>query len=403
MFVHVGYHLTFSQAKFSIFRMLLKRGFYFRLDPTKGQRQLCIQFAGAGRFLYNRGLEKRKTAYEKENKTIAYYEQNDELVLLKKEEKTAWLKDIHSQVLQQALKNLDFAFQNFFQNLKTGRKPGFPRFKCKGIHDSFRYPQGVKIERESVYLPKIGWVKFRKSREIEGKIKQTTVRQEAGHWYVSFSTEREVPDPPIVPVAEENAIGIDVGLKHFAAIASGRDNRVTYIPNPRFFTRFLPRLRVLSRRLSKKTRGSRNRLKAKKQLAKLHARIRHCREDFAHQLSTMIIKSHDIICVEELNIANLLENNTRRMSRSIADASWRSFLRCLEYKALEKGKHFVKTGQYFPSTQTCSSCGSRQKMQLQDREYRCHNCSMIMERDLNSAILEKAAGMSVLKACGAAP
>jgi putative transposase len=383
--------------------MLLKKGFRFRLDPTDDQRSLFSQFAGASRFLYNRGLEQRKTTYEKDGRNIGYFEQNNELVSLKREEKTVWLKDIHSQVLQQALKNLDNAFQNFFQNVKRGKKPGFPRFKCKGLRDSFRYPQGVKIDEENVYLPKIGWVKFRKSREIEGEIKQTTVVREAGHWYVSFSTERDIPDPVPAPIAEEKAVGIDVGLKRFATMASGSNHRPTYIRNPRFFTQFLPRLRVLSRRLSKKVLKSQNWLKAKQQLAKLHARIRHCREDFAHQLSTMIIKSHDIICVEGLDIANLLEKGSKSRSRAIADASWRLFLRCLAYKAKERGKYFVETGKFFPSTQTCSSCGARQKMELGDRVYRCPSCFNVMERDLNSAILEKAAGMSVLKACGATP
>jgi putative transposase len=383
--------------------MLLKKGFRFRLDPTSAQKQLFAQFSGACRFVYNRGLAKRKEAYEKERKSIRLFEQNNELVLLKKEEKTAWLKDIHSQVLQQALQNLDFAFQNFFQNVRKEKKPGFPRFKCKGVRDSFRYPQGVKDDGNHVYLPKIGWVKFRKSREIEGEIKQTTIRREADHWYVSFSTEREILDPVPAPISEEMAVGIDMGLKTFATMATGPSHRPTYVPNPRYFTHFLPRLRVLSRRLSKKVKTSKNWLKAKRQLAKLHLRIRRCREDFAHKLSTMIVKSHDIICVEGLDIANLLEIGTKSLSRSISDASWRSFLRCLEYKAKELGKHFVETGKFFPSTQTCSFCGARQKMKLGDREYQCPQCSNAIERDLNSAILEKAAGMSVLKACGATP
>ena len=153
--------------------MLVKKGFKFRLAPTAGQEQLFAQFAGASRFLYNRGLEQRKTLYEKENKSITYFEQNNELADIKNQEATRWLQDIHSQVLQQALKNLDTAFKNFFQNIQTGRKPGFPRFKCKGVRDSFRYPQGVKLDQDNVYLPKIGWVRFRKSREIEGEIKQT--------------------------------------------------------------------------------------------------------------------------------------------------------------------------------------------------------------------------------------
>lgn len=383
--------------------MLLRKGFKYRLDPTNGQKQLFAQFAGASRFLYNRGLEQRKTAYEKEGKSIIYFEQNNELVSLKKHEATLWLKDIHSQVLQQALKNLDTAFQNFFQNVKAGKKPGFPRFKCKGIRDSFRYPQGVKIEDSNVFLPKIGWVRFRKSRDLEGEIKQTTILREGEHWYVSFSTEREIADPSPAILQEEKAVGIDMGIKTFATMAAGITNKPTYIPNPRFLTQYLPRLRVLARRLSKKVKFSKNWLKAKKQLAKLHARIKHCREDFAHKLSTSVVKSHDIICVEGLNIANLLEKGTRSLSRSIADASWRLFLRCLEYKAKEQGKHFVETGKYFPSTQTCSQCGTRKKMKLSDREYRCGTCSLVIERDLNSAILEKAAGMTVLKACGATP
>jgi len=383
--------------------MLLRKGFKFRLEPTSGQWQLFAQFAGACRFLFNRGLEQRKTAYEKEGKSIRYFDQNNELVTLKKEEKTSWLKSIHSQVLQQALKNLDSAFCHFFQNLKAGRTPGYPQFKCKGLHDSFRYPQGVKVSGDHVFLPKIGWVKFRKSRDILGKIKQTTILREGDHWYVSFSTEREVSDPIQPPISEEKAVGIDVGLKRFAALASGPNNQATYIENPRFLTKHLPRLRVLSRRLSKKTKHSKNWLKAKRQLAKLHAKIRHCREDFAHKLSTNIIKNHDIVLVEGLNIANLLQKSKKSISRAIADASWRQFLRCLQYKAKERGKYFVETGKFFPSTQTCSACLSRKKMQLSDRVYRCDNCSMIMDRDLNSAILEKAVGMSVLKACGAAP
>lgn len=383
--------------------MLLKKGFRYRLDPTKGQLSLFAQYAGASRFLYNRGLEQRKTLYEKEGKSISNFDQNNELVHLKREEATLWLKEIHSQVLQQALKNLDSAFRNFFQNLKAGRKAGFPRFKCKGIRDSFRYPQGVKVKDDDVYLPKIGWVRFRKSRDIEGEIKQTTVLREGEHWYVAFSTEEEVLDPIAAPIEEEKAIGIDMGIRRFATMASGVNNKATYIENPRFLTQFLPRLRILSKRLTKKKKFSKNWLKAKKQLAKLHAKIRRCREDFAHKLSTRIVKSHGILCVEGLNIARLLENGTKSMSQAISDASWRFFLRCLEYKAKAKGKHFVETGKYFPSTQTCSACYSKRKMELSDRIYRCSQCSIEIDRDLNSAILEKAAGMSALKACGASP
>ncbi len=383
--------------------MLLKKGFKYRLDPTTSRRQLFAQYAGASRFLYNRGFEQRKTAYEKEGKSIKHYDQNNELVSLKKQETTQWLKEIHSQVLQQALQNLERAFQNFFQNVKLGKKPGFPRFKCKGVRDSFRYPQGVKVEADNVYLPKIEWTRFHKSREIEGTIKQTTITREGEHWYIAFSTEYEIPDPPAVPLQDEKAVGIDMGLTRFATMASGSNNKSTYVSNPRFLAKYLPRLRVLSRRLSKKVKFSKNWLKAKKQLAKLHAKIKHCREDFAHKLSTNVVKSHHIICVEGLKIANLIEKGTKSMSRAIADARWRHFLRCLEYKAKALGKHFVETSPYFPSTQTCSGCRCKKKMKLSDRYYRCPHCSLVIDRDLNSAILEKAVGMRVLKACGATP
>ena len=160
-------------------------------------------------------------------------------------------------------------------------------------------------------------------------------------------------------------------------------------------------MRVLSKRLSKKQKGSQNWKKAKKQLAKLHAKIRHARENFAHQLSTSIVKSHDIICVESLNIAELLQNKEKKISRSIADASWRQFLTYLKYKAHEQGKYFVEAGKYFPSSQLCSTCGHRQKMELKDREFCCQSCHLRIDRDYNSSIVIKAAGMSVLKACGA--
>jgi putative transposase len=380
--------------------MLIKKAFKYRLKPTSSQENLFAQFAGAARFIYNWGLDKRKTTYEQTGKTLSYFEQNNAIALLKKEEKTLWLQEIHSQVPQQALKNLDEAFKHFFRRVKLGQKPGFPRFKVKGMHDSFRFPQGFKVKESLAFLPKIGWVKFIKTREIEGEIKQATILREGDHWYISFSCEVFKPDPTPVPIDEEKAVGIDMGLKHFATLAIGSENRWEQIAAPKFLNYYLPRLKTLSKRLSKKTKGSKNWIKSKRQLSRLHAKIRHARENFAHQLSSMIVKSHDVICVESLNIINLIEQGTRSLSRAITDAAWRQFLRCLKYKALERGKHFVETGKFFPSTQTCSSCGNLQKMGLGDREYHCKACGQRIDRDLNSAIVEKAAGMSVLKACG---
>jgi len=381
--------------------MRLQRGFRFRLKPTKSQREQLVNFSGGCRFIYNRGLEERKKTYETTGQTLSYYDQNNALTLLKKEQETGWLGDIHSQILQQALKDLNFAFIHFFRRVKQKEIPGYPRFKSKGIKDSFRYPQGVKIESDSVYLPKIGWVRFRKSRDIEGKLKQSTISRKGDHWYVSFSCEMEKEEPPRVPISEEKAIGIDVGLIHFAVCSTGKENKQTIIPPKKIFKTYLPRLRVLSRRLSKKQKGSNNWKKAKRQLARLYAKIEYVRDDFAHQLSTQVVKSHDVICVESLQISKMMKKGQRALTRSIADASWHRFFTYLKYKAQERGKHFVEVGKYFPSTQLCSSCGHKQKMGLSQRTFECESCHLSIGRDYNSSISIKAAGLSVLNACGA--
>ena len=380
--------------------MIIRSAFLFRLKPKKSQLAQLAQFSGACRYIYNRGLEERKKAYEENKQSLTYYEQNIALTTLKKEEKTKWLKEVHSQILQQALKDLDQSFQNFFRRIKQKQVPGYPRFKSRGVRDSFRYPQGVKIKDTQAYLPKIGWVSFIKSREILGTLKHTTISRRGDHWYISFNCEIEIETPQRPPIVEEKAVGIDVGLIHYAALAVGKSNHHATIPPPKFLKTLLPRMRVLSRRLSKKQKGSQNWKKAKRQLAKLHAKIRHARENFAHQLSTLIVKSHDIICVESLNIKELMQT---KLSRSIADAGWRQFLTYLKYKAHRLGKYFVEIDKYFPSSQLCSSCGHRQKMELKERNFSCQNCDLKIDRDYNSSIIIKAAGMSVLKACGEAP
>lgn len=381
--------------------MLVKRAFKFRLKPTQAQLQKFQQFAGARRWIYNHGLEERQKAYTETEKTLTHFEQNNALVQLKENPETSWLKEIHSQVLQQGLKDLDRAFTNFFRRVKSGEKPGYPRFKRRGIRDSFRYPQGVKIEENKAFLPKIGWVTFKKTREFKGQLNETTIVQEADHWYISFSCEWEKHDAPTASINEERAVGIDLGLTRFATLACGTKNVFVTIPNPRILKQLLHKMRRLSRQLSKKVKGSKNRFKAQLKLSRLHARIRNLRHNFVHQLSLEMIKSHDIFCVESLNITSMLQKGTRALARSIADASWGYFLHCLKYKAEEHGKHVVEAGQYFPSTQLCSACDNKQKMELSMREYNCPNCGLKIDRDYNSAIDLKAAGITVLTACGA--
>lgn len=210
--------------------MIVRKGFRFRLRPNKTAESLFRQFAGACRWVYNRGLAERKEAYEKDTRTVALYDQNKALTFLKAQEETTWLKDVHSQVLQQSLNDLDMAFYHFFRRIKNRETPGYPRFKCKDEKDSFRYPQGVKVDQDRVYLPKIGWVRFRKSREIRGEIRQTTVILEGGNWYVSFSCEWEEEAKSITH--PNDIAGIDLGLESFATIAS--NTGIDEIANPRF-------------------------------------------------------------------------------------------------------------------------------------------------------------------------
>jgi putative transposase len=375
--------------------MLIKRAFKFKLKPSKSDRDLLIRFAGARRFVYNRGLNQRQKIYEATGKSPTYYDQNNELPILKKEPETSWIKEIHSQILQQALKDLESAFNHFFRS-------GYPKFKKKGIHETFRYPQGVKVKEAKAFLPKIGWVRFRKSREIQGIIKETTLTQEGKEWFISFSCEWEKKTLQPAPIHENNSLGIDMGLKHFAVTASGEKNQQHVIENPRYLKKHLSHLRFLSKQLSKKAKRGQNRLKARRRLSKLHAKIKNLRSDFVQKLSTEMIKTHDIFCIESLDILGLLQKSPKGLSRSIADVGWRSFLHCLKYKAEEKGKHIVEAGRYFASSQICSICGNRQEMPLEKREYHCQNCGQKIDRDYNSAIVLKAAGMSVLKACGAA-
>lgn len=379
--------------------MIFNITYKFCLRPTRRNLNDFANSAGACRWLFNHGLERKKAAYEQEGKTLSYYDLNNELPSLKRAEETKWLKGVHSQVLQQALKDLDNSFQHFFRRVKLKETPGFPRFKCKGEKDSFRYPQGVKVNGNQVYLPKIGYVKFKKTREIEGVIKETTIILEAGNWYVCFSCEvkKEVPS---CQIDEKKAVGIDMGLLQYATLAKGEDNKIEKISNPRFLKKQLSKLRYLSKSLSRKVFRSHNRYKAKLKFQKFQGWLKNCRKDFAHKLSTQVVKSQDIIGVESISIAALLKSSRTALARSIADAGWRQFLEYLKYKAQRYGKVLVEMDRWFASTKTCSHCRQKNELQLSDRICRCHHCSQELDRDENAAINIKNAAIEKFKAAG---
>lgn len=374
--------------------MKFKKSFKYLLLPNNLQEAICNQFSGAKRWVFNWGLSQRKLFWENEKKKISLFDQNNELVLLKNEEKLSWLKIIHSQVLQQALNDLDRAFLNFFNGLKKNMKVGYPKFKCKGVKESFRYPQGVRVNENKVWLPKIGWVKFKKTREIQGIIKQTTVIKERDKWYVVFSLEIE-KEALKVNIDPKKTVGIDLGLKYFANLAIGEKNHFVTIENPKYLRKALKKLRFLSRDLSKKTKGGKNRYKAKKKLSYLHCYLKNLRLDFFHKLALSIVKSHDIISVEKMDIKAMM-HGLKTMSRAISDVGWGMFLNCLKNKALEYGKKLYEVSSFLSSTQNCSNCKRKNEMRLGQSKYICE-CGLEIDRDLNAAINIKnlAVGASV--------
>ncbi|MCC6981228.1 MAG: transposase, partial [Candidatus Melainabacteria bacterium] len=255
--------------------MMVLFAYRFRLEPNGQQNDRLSQFAGCTRLVWNKNLELQKAQLDQEKKVFSYAESCMALIQLKKE--VSFLKDVHSQPLQQVLKDQDLAMRDFLAGSK-----GMPRFKKKGSHDSFRFPQGVKVEEKKIYLPKIGWVKFRKSREIEGTIKNVTVSRTAGKWFVSIQVEREIEEPKHPSVS---VIGIDLGVALFATLSDGQ----AFMPVDSFKV-CQKKLAKQQRSLARKVKGSENWKKQKSAIQKTHVKIANKRNDYLHKLSTNISK-----------------------------------------------------------------------------------------------------------------
>lgn len=367
-----------------------QKTFSYRLKPTSMQKTLFAQFAGSARFVFNYGLAQIKKAFEEKLKIPTFVHIANQLPLLKKSPETAWLKNTHSQVLQQSLKDLENALKHFFRRVKAKQKPGFPHFKCKGVKDSFRYPQGIKCENGKVYLPKIGWVAYYNSQPVEGTIKQAVVKRRGAHWYIHIVCliEREIKSQEL---SFDTAIGIDLGLEHFAYFSNGQ-----IIENPRFLKHDLKKLACYQKRHSRKEKGSNNRKKSVIRLTKIHERISNKRKDFLHKLSTKIVENQDIVVVENLSIKGMIQN--RKLSR--ADAGWGTLLQMLKYKTEWHGKRYIEIDRFTPTSKLCSSCNNTQDMPLAIRRYMCKKCGLNLDRDFNAAINIRAAGLAVLNACG---
>lgn len=346
------------------------KAYKYRMYPNKEQSAMIAKHFGCVRYVYNKALDAKIKHYSSTKKTLSCFSLITGLLIQEKKEHD-WLREVHSQPLQMALRNLDNAFTRFFRE-----KKGFPKFKSKHEKNSFQYPQGVSIDDNKIYLPKIGHVKIVQHRLFSGAIKTVTVsKSKTFKYYVSILVDDGMPVIIKKKPKAATTIGIDVGLKSFATLSNGAK-----IEPFKYDTK---RLAILNQRLSRKQKGSNNRLKAKLRLAKQHEKIANQRKDFLHKLSSKLVGENQTICVEDLNISGMMKNHN--LARSIGNASWSEFMSMLTYKSEWYGKNLVQIGRFDPSSKMCSTCGAtNNELTLKDRGWSCE-CGVHHDRDINAA------------------
>jgi putative transposase len=364
----------------------IKRAYKFRFYPTDEQSEILSRTFGCTRFAYNHMLKIRADAFNNEQKKIGYHETSAMLTKLKKQPEFIWLNDVSSVPVQQSLRHLQTAFVNFF-----AKRSKYPKFKSKHDKQTAEYTStSFRFDGTSLSLPKmdeplaITW-----SRTIPRAAKVTTVtvsKDASGRYFVSMLCDDSVSDKQPL----ESKIGIDLGLTDFAVTSNG-----SKFQSPKALKVNIDKLALLQRRLSKKKKGSKNRVKARIKLAKLHAKISDTRNDFLHKLSTKLINENQVIAVESLAVSNMVKN--RSLSRAISDAGWSEFVRQLEYKAIWYGRTVVGIDKWYPSTKRCSSCGfTISSLPLDVRKWSCSSCKSEHDRDVNAAKNILTAGLAGL-------
>ncbi len=361
--------------------MLINRAYRYELDPNNSQRSTLAQHAGVARFAYNWGLEKRIAQYKNNQGNDRFTDAMKQHKLLNSLKKTdfSWMYETSKCAPEEALRDLHRAFKNFYRGLKSGKKVGFPRFKRRGVKDSFRLYGSIRFHERTIQLPRIGKIRIKEQREKynSGKILSATVRRRANRWFVSVTVEEDIIDPQHVRGVP---VGVDLGVKNLATLSDG-----TVFANPRALGRRLRKLKQLSKSLSRKKKGSKNREKAKLRLAMLHLRVFNIRQDTLHKVTTYLAKSHSKVVIEDLLVSGMMKN--RRLARVIADVGFYEFRRQLKYKCQWYGSELVVVSRTFPSSKKCSQCGYRKKeLSLTERVYHCEQCGLVIDRDLNAAL-----------------
>lgn len=365
--------------------MDIKRAYRFRFYPTPEQEVILAQTFGCARFAYNHMLRLRTDAWYNEQKRVGYHETSAALTLLKKQPEFAWLNEVSSVPVQQALRHLQTAFANFF-----AKRTAYPTFKRKDGKQCAEYTSSAfKWDGQTLKLAKMAEpLNIRWSRTLPKAAKLTTVtvsKDTAGRYFVSLLCDDAVAAKPEVT----GQVGIDLGLTHFAVLSTGEK-----IAAPNTFRQHEACLAKSQRRLAKKTKGSKNRAKAKLKVAKAHATIADCRKDFLHKLSTRLINENQVIAVETLAVKNMVKN--RSLSKSISDAGWAEFVRQLEYKAAWSGRQLIGIDRWYPSSKRCNGCGHTvTKLPLNIRTWVCPECKTTHDRDINAARNILAAGLAV--------
>ena len=355
--------------------MKLNRAYRYELKPNQSQRILLAKHAGTARFAYNWALAQRIELYEKEKKSTNAIEQHKLLNSLKATQ-FPWMYEVSKCSPQEALRDLDKAFKNFFRGLKLKQPVGFPKFKTKGMHDSFRLTGTIKIHNKEIQLPNLGILRLKEQSRLQGRILSATVSREADRWYVSVAVEQHLEDPK--PVLGET-IALDVGINCFAALSNCEK-----IVSPKPLEKKMKRLKRASKQHSKKLKGSNNRKKSALKLARQHRQIRNNRKYFHHKFSTQLAKTKSVIVIEDLDIKRMLSG--KRYNRSIHDAGWGEFRRMLEYKTTWYGSKLVIAPRFFPSSKKCSSCNFlAETMPLKIRQWSCPSCKSSHDRDINAA------------------